>query len=52
MNEHNITNESLVFAVMLVGAIIISRQENRRWKKRFSGASGARLFSSLLSVIS
>lgn len=37
MNSHNITNESLALALMLVVvAILISHKENWRWRKIFS----------------
>lgn len=39
MNSHNITNESLALALMLVVvAILISHKKNWRWRKIFSGA--------------
>ncbi len=43
MNSHNITNESLALALMLVVvAILISHKEKLALRKIFSGASGAR----------
>ena len=39
MNSHNITNESLALALMLV---VVAIKKNWRWRKIFSGASGAR----------
>lgn len=49
MNEHNITNESLALAMMLVVvAILISHKEKLALEKIFSGAYVGRL-SSLLS---
>lgn len=43
MNSHNITNESLALALMLVVvAILISHKEKLAREKIFSGASGAR----------
>ncbi len=39
----NITNESLALALMLVVvAILLAIKKNWRWRKIFSGASGAR----------
>ncbi len=43
MNSHNITNESLALALMLVVvAILISHKEKLALEKIFSGASGER----------
>lgn len=43
MNSHNITNESLALALMLVVvAILISHKEKLALEKDISGASGER----------
>lgn len=42
MNSHNITNESLALALMLVVVAILISHKEWRWRKIFSGASGAR----------
>ena len=52
MNEHNITNESLALAMMLVVvAILISNKKSWRWKKIFSGAFAGQWFSLLSSAM-